>query len=117
MVQTLSYVIQYNHVPGVHAQCTSKNEPLYLRINLRFGYYFHSLRRWEATMESQNKKPTIHHGLLGTQESDNTILYVQLDDKLFLGNDDNLITAIAHNVQEAARLVEVGFGYATERQQ
>jgi len=86
-------------------------------LTLRFGYYFHSLRRWEATMESQNKKPTIHHGLLGTQESDNTILYVQLDDKLFLGNDDNLITAIAHNVQEAARLVEVGFGYATERQQ
>ncbi len=43
----------------------------------------------------------------------NTTLYISLDKKLFNGSDDCFVSRIAHNVQEASQLVEVGFEYVT----
>jgi hypothetical protein len=49
----------------------------------------------------------------GHKKSDNTLLYVQLDEKLFKECSDNFITRVAHNAQEACTLVETGFEYVT----
>ncbi len=69
-------------------------------------------------MESNNgippPKDLLHTmAFLGHKKSDNTLLYVQLDEKLFKEDNDNFITHVAHNVQEACRLIETGFEYVT----
>jgi hypothetical protein len=51
--------------------------------------------------------------LLGHKKSDNTLLYMRLDQKLFKDMDHSFITRIAHNAQETCDLVEIGFDYAT----
>jgi len=76
--------------------------------------HFHTFRHWRATMEYHRTKDLLHvMAFLGHKKSDNTLLYVQLDQKLFKDMDDSFITRIAHNAQEACGLVEVGFDYVT----
>ena len=76
--------------------------------------HFHTLRHWKATMEYHNTKDLLHTmAFLGHKKSDTTLLYIQLDQKLFKQSDDSFTTKIAHNVDEAAALVEVGFEYVT----
>jgi hypothetical protein len=65
-------------------------------------------------MEYHRTKDLLHvMAFLGHKKSDNTLLYVQLDQKPFKDMDDSFITRIAHNAQEACGLVEVGFDYVT----
>jgi len=76
--------------------------------------HFHTLRHWKATMEYHRTKDVLHTmTFLGHKKIENTLLYVQLDEKLFKEWSDNLITRVAHNVQEACTLVETGFEYIT----
>jgi integrase len=76
--------------------------------------HFHTLRHWKATMEYHRTKDILHTmSFLGHKKVDNTLLYVQIDEKLFKEWNDNFITRIAHNVQEACALVETGFEYVT----
>jgi integrase len=76
--------------------------------------HFHTLRHWKATMEYHRTKDLLHvMAFLGHKKSDNTLIYVQLDEKLFKEWDDNFITKIAHNVREACALIETGFEYVT----
>jgi integrase len=76
--------------------------------------HFHTLRHWKATMEYHNTKDLLHTmAFLGHKKSDTTLLYIQLDQKLFKQSDDSFTTKIAHDVGEAAALVEVGFEYVT----
>jgi integrase/transposase-like protein len=79
-----------------------------------FQIHFHTLRHWKATMEYHRTKDLLHvMAFLGHKKSDNTLIYVQLDEKLFKDWDDNFITKIAHNVREACALIETGFDYVT----
>ena len=76
--------------------------------------HFHTLRHWKATMEYHRTKDLLHTmAFLGHKKSDNTLLYIQLDQKLFKEGDDTFMTRIAHNAQEACGLIEVGFDYIT----
>jgi len=76
--------------------------------------HFHTSRHWRATIEYHRTKDLLHTmAFLGHKKSDNTLLYVQLDQKLFKDMDDSFITRIAHNAQEACGLIEVGFDYVT----
>jgi integrase len=76
--------------------------------------HFYTLRHWKATIEYHNTKDLLHTmAFLGHKKSDTTLLYIQLDQKLFKQSDDSFTTKIAHNVNEAAALVEVGFEYVT----
>lgn len=51
---------------------------------------------------------------LGHREVKNTMLYIQLDKKLFQNSDsDQFMTRIAHNAKEACKLIDVGFEYVT----
>lgn len=76
--------------------------------------HFHTLRHWRATLEYHNTKDLLHvRDFLGHRFASNTEIYVQLDKTIFQDQDQGYITKITHNVQEAARLVEVGFEYVT----
>jgi hypothetical protein len=46
---------------------------------------------------------------LGHKKSDNTLLYVQLDEKLFKDSDDQFTIKTAQNADEALKLGEIGF--------
>ena len=48
------------------------------------------------------------------KKSDQSILYVQPDQRLFRRNDDTFITQIAHSVQRASAIGEVVFKYVIE---
>ena len=72
--------------------------------------HFHTLRHWRATMEYHNTRDLLHTmAFLGHKKSDNTLLYVQLDEKLFKDQDDKFIIKAVHSVEEAIKLGEIGF--------
>jgi len=72
--------------------------------------HFHTLRHWKATMEYHRTKDLLHvMAFLGHKKSDNTLLYVQLDEKLFKQTSDQFTIRAAHNIKEATELAEVGF--------
>ncbi len=77
--------------------------------------HFHTLRHFRATLEYHRTKDLLHvQQFLGHCEVKNTMLYIQLDKKLFQNfNDDQFNTRIAHNAEEACTLIEVGFEYVT----
>jgi hypothetical protein len=51
---------------------------------------------------------------LGHKELRNTRLYIQLEKSLFKNlPNDMFITKIAHNAEDACKLIEVGFEYVT----
>ena len=67
-------------------------------------------------MEYHHTKDLLHVMVfLGHKKSDNTLLYVQLDQKLFKDYDDGFTVHVAHNVGEAVSLIETGFEYVTGR--
>ncbi|MEM3378581.1 MAG: site-specific integrase, partial [Candidatus Bathyarchaeia archaeon] len=51
---------------------------------------------------------------LGHKEIDNTLVYIQIDKALFQNvPNDQFITRVAHNTEEACKLIEAGFEYVT----
>jgi integrase len=90
---------------GARRRMTTK-----LRNPRLLDIHFHTLRHWKATMEYHKTKDLLHvMAFLGHKKSDNTLLYVQLDEKLFKDSDDQFIIKTAHSVEEAAKLGEIGF--------
>lgn len=64
-------------------------------------------------MEYHKTKDLLHvMAFLGHKKSDNTLLYVQLDQKLFSETDDEFTVRTAKIPEEAAKLIEVGFQLA-----
>lgn len=51
--------------------------------------------------------------LLGHKNIQNTLIYIDLESKLFTSASDGFTVRVAHNVGEALNLVEVGFEYVT----
>lgn len=82
---------------------TKLNNPRLLRI------HFHTLRHWKATMEYHRTKDILYvMKLLGHRNIANTLIYTQLVE---FEEDDKYCTAIANNIEDARKLVEVGFEY------
>jgi len=58
-------------------------------------------------MEYQKTKDFMHvKAFLGHKRSDNTDLYIQIEQKLFQETDDDFTIRVAHNVEEAIQLEE-----------
>ncbi|MBS7635350.1 site-specific integrase [Candidatus Bathyarchaeota archaeon] len=73
---------------------------------------FHAIRHWKATTEYHRTKDILHvKQLLGHQRVDTTMLYIQLEESLFSKQSDEFHSAVAKSVDEARRLIEVGFEY------
>ena len=85
------------------------NNPRLLRIT------FHTFRHWKATVEYHRTKDILHvQELLRHRNIRNTLVYITIEKGLF-GQQcmDEYHVKVADNVEEAAKLVEVGFEYVT----
>jgi integrase len=71
--------------------------------------HFHSLRHWKASTEYHRTKDILYvMHLLGHKNINSALIYTQLIES---NEDDNYSSAIAHNVEEAQKLIEVGFDF------
>lgn len=86
------------------------NNPRLRKIHL------HTFRHWKATQE-QHKTHDIYHvkQFLGHKTVKSTEIYIHIDSMLSDYANDRYITKVAHNIEEDAKLIEVGFEYITER--
>lgn len=75
---------------------------------------FTTFRHWKGTMEYHRTKDILHvQRLLGHKSIQNTLIYIDLESKLFNNTNDGFTVRVAHNVGEATSLIEVGFEYVT----
>jgi len=73
---------------------------------------FHSFRHWKGTMEYHKTKDILHvQRLLGHRNIQNTLIYVNIEQALFQNTNEEFHVATARTVEEACRLIEVGFEY------
>ena len=106
-------------------QFTNSLKATFYRARKRLAYklqnprliqiHFHTLRHLKATMLYHYKPDLlIVAEFLGHKNIENTRMYIQLEKNLFKNlPDDNFITRIAQNVEQACSFVEVGFEYVT----
>ena len=52
--------------------------------------------------------------VLGHRDLRNTLIYINLEKALFQNADDEFHVKVAQNLDEACKLLEVGFEYVTE---
>jgi integrase len=77
--------------------------------------HYHLIRHWFGTME-YHKRPDMDHvrRLLGHKSILNTQLYVNMEKVFFGDSAEEYTVKIASDVEEACKLLEVGFEYVTE---
>jgi integrase len=75
---------------------------------------FITFRHWFATMAYHKTKDILHvQKLLGHKGIQNTLIYIDLETKLFGKSSEGFTVRIAHDVGEAAALIEAEFEYVT----
>ncbi len=75
---------------------------------------FTTFRHFKGTMEYHRTKDILHvKKILGHKRIENTLKYIDLEAMIFNASNDNFISKVAHNVEEACKLVEVGFEFVT----
>lgn len=71
---------------------------------------FHTFRHWKATMLYHQTKDIVYvQQFLGHRNINNTLKYIQLEKTIFAHADDDYISKVAENIDEAAVLIEAGF--------
>jgi len=77
---------------------------------------FHTLRHWKGTMEYHNTKDIMHvKAVLGHKSITSTMIYINLENALYLETNDNFTCKIAHYPQEETQLIEAGFTFVNNR--
>jgi integrase len=75
----------------------------------------HTFRHWKATMEYHKTRDILHvQQLLGHRDLRNTLIYINLEKVLFQNTDDEFHVKVAQSLDEACKLLEVGFEYVTD---
>jgi len=75
---------------------------------------FITFRHWFGTIEYHRTKDILHvQRLLGHRNIQNTLIYIDLETKLFNTTSEGFTSRVAHNVGDACSLVEAGFEYVT----
>jgi integrase len=75
----------------------------------------HTFRHWKATMEYHKTRDILHvQQVLGHRDLRNTLIYINLEKALFQNADDEYHVKVAQTLEEATKLLEVGFEYVTE---
>jgi integrase/predicted RNA-binding Zn-ribbon protein involved in translation (DUF1610 family) len=78
--------------------------------------HFHTFRYWKGTMLYHQTKDMFYvMQRLGHKNIKNTLLYVQLEEALFQGENE-YISKVAKTAQEICSLVEAGFEFVTDFQ-
>jgi integrase len=77
--------------------------------------HFHLIRHWYATME-YHKKPDLDYvgRMLGHRSYTNTQIYVNMEQMIFNSAPSDYIVKVASTVEEACKLLEVGFEFVTD---
>jgi len=76
---------------------------------------FHTFRHWHGTTEYHKTKDLLHvQQRLGHKNVKNTMVYITLEQALFQQANDEFTVKVANSVEEACKLVEVGFEYTCE---
>jgi len=75
---------------------------------------FTTFRHWKGTMEYHKTKDILHvKSLLGHKNIQNTMIYINLEKAAFTSKNDEFHVCVAGNIEEACKLVQVGFEYVT----
>ena len=66
-------------------------------------------------MEYHKTRDILHvQQLLGHRDLRNTLIYINLEKAIFQNADEEYHVKVAENLQEACKLLEVGFEYVTD---
>jgi len=85
------------------------NNPRLLKIHL------HTFRHWHGTNEYHKTRDVFHvKQRLGHKNIQNTMIYINLEQAIFQQANDDFTAKVANNVEEACKLIEVGFEYVCE---
>jgi len=77
--------------------------------------HFHTFRHWKGTMEYHKTKDIIHvKTVLGHKSIESTMVYINLEQALFLEQNDQYTCKTANTINEATQLIEAGFEYIQE---
>jgi integrase len=75
----------------------------------------HTFRHWKATTEYHKTKDIIHvKNMLGHKCITATMIYINIEQALFLNQATNFTGKVAHNQQEALQLIEAGFDFVCD---
>jgi integrase len=76
--------------------------------------HFHLIRHWFGTMQYHKKPDLIHvQKLLGHRNILATQIYINLERVLFKDGNDEYHVKVAETIEEATKLLAVGFEYVT----
>ena len=76
---------------------------------------FHTARHWKGTMEYHKTKDIIHvKELLGHKSINNTMIYINLERAVFKETSDEFTVRAVDSLEEACKLLEVGFEYVCD---
>jgi integrase len=91
--------------------CTKRKELAERLDNPRLKQItFHTFRHWKGTMEYHKTKDIMHvKHVLGHKSINCTLIYINLEETIFLQNTDEWITKVAHDINEETELINAGF--------
>ncbi len=76
---------------------------------------FHTLRHWKGTIEYHKTKDIIHvMHTLGHKNIKNTMVYINLERAIFKETNDEFTVRAVNDLDEACKLLEVGFEYVCD---
>jgi integrase len=76
---------------------------------------FHTLRHWKGTMEYHQTHDLRHvQKILGHKSINTTTIYENTESALWLQSNDGFTCKIADTIEEATKLIEIGFEYVTD---
>jgi integrase len=77
--------------------------------------HYHLIRHWFGTMECHKTHDIDHvRRRLGHRSVLNTQIYINMEQTLFTTKSDDYHVKVASTIEEACKLIEVGFEYVTE---
>jgi integrase len=103
-------------LPSLKASLTQQRKRLaYKFANPRLlKISFTTFRHWKGTMEYHRTRDILYvQKLLGHKNIKNTMKYINLENGIFQTANDEFLVKVATNVEEACKLIEVGFEYIT----
>jgi integrase len=75
----------------------------------------HTFRHWKGTTEYHKTKDIIHvKTILGHKNIASTMIYINLENAIFLEQNNQFTCRTAKDINEATQLIEAGFDYITE---
>jgi integrase len=82
------------------------NNPRLTKIHL------HTFRHWKGTIEYHKTKDIIHvKTVLGHKDIESTMIYINLENAIFLDQNDEWTCKATKETKEATTLIEAGFNY------